>query len=533
MKLWPFGKKKPEERSGTSNPAQWLVDWVHGDVMAPNTALKIAAVWACVRNISEDEAKVPLITYKRLERGKERATKHNLYSLLKDAPNDDQSAFDWRSTMTQYALLRGNGCAEIIRDQAGNVVALSEPLDPDRITPKRVNGMLFYEIKNGAGEPITLSQDRIFHIKGMGDGVWGYSVVQYAKEVLVSSRSADQLSTSLFKNGLNVEGVLTHPGKLGAPAIENLRKSLKDVHGGSENAGKQLILEEGMTWTARGIPPQEAQFIESRQFSIPEICRWFRMPPHKVADLTRATFSNIEQQSLEYVTDTLMPWFVRWEQEISRKLLRPSERQTYFAEHMVNGLLRGDSAARSAFYREQWNIGAMSANDICEAENRNPIDGGDTYFVPLNMIPLKTALTMPPPAPKEPNKDPAARMMSHESLLVSAFQRVLFIERDRAQSAAKKSQLAEWRERFYETHPAHVRAAILTACELAAGEFDPNYAENPAFQAELTAICADHCKRSAREAVDERTIESWGDCSRAREQAADTIKRIIKATSNG
>jgi HK97 family phage portal protein len=374
----------------------FFVEWVQGgrattseERVNNDKAFQLGTYFACIRNISEDIAKVPLKVYKQLKpRGKDARSDHRLYSLLHDAPNPEMTALTFRQTLTAHALGWGNGFAEIERDIEGNPLYLW-PLRPDRVRVFRLDdNRIWYEIRTDDDKTAWLRDDFVFHVPGLGfDGLVGYNVARYARECLGAALAAQKFSSSFFGNGIQSAGILTHPGQLSPEAQANLRKSFEQYQG-AENANKVLIIEEGLDYKKTTIPPEEAQFLESRQFSVAEICRWFRMPPHKVADLSRATFSNIEHQALEYVGDTLLPWFTRWEQEIYRKLLtRKEQRKGYFAKHVVQGLLRGDIEARNKAYQTGRNWGYLSADDIRELEDMNPLPDkkGETYLHPLNM----------------------------------------------------------------------------------------------------------------------------------------------------
>jgi HK97 family phage portal protein len=397
--------------SDLRHPTAWLSDWTlwgrtsAGIDISPYSVMTLPAYYAALRAISEDVGKLPLMTYERLEpRGKRRATEHSLYPVLHDSPNPLMSAMTWRESMTHYALAWGNAYAEIIR-VGGQIVGLSRPIHPSRVTPKfDESGDLVYDVHIGDlsipslrpefGQTITLPQRDVLHLRGLGDGLIGYSVAQLAAESLGLSLAAQQYGASFFGSGTHTGGIFTHPATLSDTAIAHLRDSLDKYRIGGENAMKTMVLEEGMTYERGSIPPNDAQFLETRQFQVTEVCRWFRIPPHKIGYLENATFSNIEHQGLEYVVDTLQPWLVRWEQELKRKLF--ADEPAYFAEHLVLGLLRGDQQARSNYYRTRFYIGSMSPNDIRELENENPIldvDGdpdpaGDKYYIQNNLATL-------------------------------------------------------------------------------------------------------------------------------------------------
>jgi HK97 family phage portal protein len=384
--------------------------------MTADTALSLATYYACVRNISEDIGKLPLLTYRRLTpRGKERAPEHPRYALLHDAPNTDMSAMDLKQLLTFWALSWGNGYAEIVRDGRGEIVSLF-PIHPSRVTPRRdETHQLVYDISTAAFTldrraftGIRLQQEEVFHLKGFSaDGLSGYSVFRIGAESLGLARAAQTFGAAFFGNGARLSGILEHPGTLSDAALRHLKDDFTAQYGGPENAGKTGILEEGMKYVRLGIPPEEAQYLETRRFEVEDIARWFRMPLHKIQDLTNAHFSNIEEQNLEYVSDTLLPWMVRWEQESKRKLFQ--DEPDIFAEFLVLGLLRGDQAKRSEYYVKRFGLGTLSPDDIRELENENPLpDGqGSEYFIASNnYTPLKAALRMTEPSSPAPQPFP-------------------------------------------------------------------------------------------------------------------------------
>jgi HK97 family phage portal protein len=398
---------KADALSDLLHPTAWLRDWAMGRRtlagvnVTPASAMTLPTYYACIRAISEDIGKLPLITYRRLEpRGKERAPRHPLYALLHDAPNDDMEAMTFRETLTHYALSWGNGYALIDRDSRMQAVAL-HPVHPSRVVVRRDDdGLLVYDIYGGELLPgsgleqvYRVRSDDMLHIRGMAaEGIVGYSVAQLAAESLGLSLAAQTFGAAFFGNGAAMSGVLEHPGKLSDQAAKHLRESFESVYSGPENSGKVGILEEGMKYARMAIPPNDAQFLETRLFQVREICRWFRLPPHKCGDLEFATYTNIEQQSIEYVTDTLMPWTVKWEQQLNRKLF--GIRSEYFCEHALQGLLRGDMAARADFYTRMFGMAALSPNDVRDLENWPGIGhDGDTYFIAgNNMIDIKDAV---------------------------------------------------------------------------------------------------------------------------------------------
>ena len=354
--------------------------------------MQTTAVYACVRIIAETIASLPLHTYSHTENGKKKAIDHSIYYLLHDAPNPEMTSFVFRETLMGHLLLWGNAYAQIIRDGRGKVIALY-PLMPDKMTLDRnAKGEIYY-IYNKEGQSYPLRSDEVLHIPGLGfDGLVGYSPIAMAKNAIGMAIATEEYGAKFFANGANPGGVLEHPGVVKDPS--RVRDSWNAVYQGSTNAHRVAVLEEGMKFQSIGIPPEQAQFLQTRKFQINEIARIFRIPPHMIGDLEKSSFSNIEQQSLEFVMYTLDPWVVRWEQAIKRALLSESEKQQYFIKFNVDGLLRGDYQSRMNGYSIGRQNGWLSGNDIRELENLNRIPeelGGDLYLINGNMTKLADA----------------------------------------------------------------------------------------------------------------------------------------------
>jgi len=363
-----------------------------GKVVNERTAIQTTAVYACVRVLAEAIAALPLHTYKYTDNGKEKALDHNLYHILHNEPNPEMTSFVFRETLMGHLLLYGNAYAQIIRDGRGKVIALY-PLLPDKMIVDRTEkGNLIYQY-NKEGLIFQLRSEEVLHIPGLGfDGLVGYSPIAMAKNAIGMAIATEEYGAKFFSNGANPGGVLEHPGVVKDPA--RIRESWNSVYQGSGNAHKVAVLEEGMKFQSIGIPPEQAQFLETRKFQLNEIARIFRVPPHMIGDLEKSSFSNIEQQSLEFVMYTLDPWVVRWEQAINRALLSTLEKKEYFIKFNVNGLLRGDYQSRMAGYAVARQNGWLSADDIRELEDMNKLpngSGGDKYLVNGNMIDISNA----------------------------------------------------------------------------------------------------------------------------------------------
>ncbi|MCH3955253.1 phage portal protein [Garciella nitratireducens] len=394
-------RDKPKDRTTGSNYSFFFGGTTSGKPVNEHTAMQMTAVYSCVRILAEAVAGLPLHLYKYTASGsKEKALSHPLYFLLHDEPNPEMSSFVFRETLMTHLLLWGNAYAQIIRNGKGEVIALY-PLMPNRMSVDRdYSGALYYtytrysdEAPTMNGMTVTLRPSDVLHIPGLGfDGLVGYSPIAMAKNAIGMAIACEEYGAKFFANGAAPGGVLEHPGTIKDP--QKVRDSWNAAYQGSSNSHRVAVLEEGMKYQSIGISPEQAQFLETRKFQINEIARIFRVPPHMVGDLEKSSFSNIEQQSLEFVKYTLDPWVIRWEQAISRSLLRPDEKKLYFAKFNVDGLLRGDYVSRMNGYATARQNGWMSANDIRELENLDRIPpelGGDLYLINGNMTKLADA----------------------------------------------------------------------------------------------------------------------------------------------
>ena len=394
-------RDKPENRTAGSSYTFFMGGSTAGKIVTERSAMQMTAVYSCVRILAEAIAGLPLHLYRYTDSGgKEKATDHPLYLLLHDEPNPEMSSFVFRETLMTHLLLWGNAYAQIIRNGKGEVMALY-PLMPNKMSVERdENGQLYYTYTRSAEEAKTAETGRVIllpkdvlHIPGLGfDGLVGYSPIAMAKNAIGLAIATEEYGAKFFANGAAPSGVLEHPGTIKDP--QRVREAWQSQFGGSSNSGKIAVLEEGMKYTPISISPEQAQFLETRKFQINEIARIFRVPPHMVGDLEKSSFSNIEQQSLEFLKYTLDPWVVRWEQSIARSLLSENEKKQYFVKFNLEGLLRGDYASRMNGYATARQNGWMSANDIRELENLDRIpaeEGGDLYLINGNMLPLKQA----------------------------------------------------------------------------------------------------------------------------------------------
>jgi HK97 family phage portal protein len=468
--LWGILKKLFAKR----DLEQWVVDSFGGVKAASGVyvtegkSLSCAAVYACVRVLAETVASLPLILYRRLGKGKERAVDNPLYTVLHDAPNPELTSFEMREAMMGHLALWGNAYAEVVWGRDGLPKELW-PLRPDRMTVERVNGELRYWYTFLNGERVSLPPDNVLHIRGLShDGIVGYSPVRLFREAIGLSLAMEEFGARFFGDGTHLGGIVEHPAQLSEEAYKHLQSSLAEKYSGLGKSHRILLLEEGMKWTQVGIPPEDAQFLESRKFQLNEIARIFRIPPHMVGDLERSTYSNVEQQAIDFVVHTIRPWLVRWEQAINKRLLGLSGE--LFVEFLVEGLLRGDTESRFRAYSigRQW--GWLSANDVRELENLNPIPGGDTYLVPLNMVPAGGARAieggpMPPVAESRAVPSWAARhraVKGYKPVLLDAVKRIVAgeVKDIRRKAQQDPTGLLAWAASYYDRAKDRIASAI-------------------------------------------------------------------------
>lgn len=408
-----------EKRAHPSNPDRWLIRAFGGDPtgsgveVTEDTALSATAVWAGVRLISETLAMLPLKLYERVdERSKKLARGLGLFRLLHDEPNPEQTSFEFREMQQGFLLTWGNCYTQKVYNGRGEVTELW-PLVPWRVMPERTAAQtLVYKVDLPGGGQAVLPADDVLHIPGFSStGLLGDNVIQRFQEAIGLSLAAERSGGAFYSNGAQAGGFLVHPRKIGPEGRKNLLESWNEQHQGPSRAHRVSILEEGLTWQQTTVDPEKAQALQTRKFQVTEVARILRLPPHLLYDLERSTNNNIEHQGQEFVTYSMQPWLTRWEQRMNRSLLLPNQRAILYTKFEVGGLLRGDSAARAAYYKSQFEVGAMSTNDIREKEDLDPVEGGDQRFVPLNMAPLdKVAESFDADieAKKNPAPDPAA-----------------------------------------------------------------------------------------------------------------------------
>lgn len=535
-----------EQRAASFKVGQEPPDWFGraigawdswaGVNVTPELAMTYGAVFACVNVISQTLASLPLITYRRLARGRERAVDFPLYSILHDLPNPEMTSFDMRQALMGHVALRGNGFAEIVSDRGGRVRELW-PLRPDRMRLGRNQaGKLEYIYtlpqSIGGGEK-TFRMEQIWHIRGLtSSGLWGLSPVGQAMQTVALGLAMDEFGSRFFGNGAQPGFWLKHPQQLKEAAYERLKKSFEQRNSGLTNAHRIAILEEGMSVEKIGIAPDEAQFLESRKFQIREVARWFRMPPHMIQDLENATFTNIEHQGIEFVVHTVRPWAVNLEQSISRCLLLEDERKQYYAEHLVDGLLRGDTQSRYTAYQSAINTGWMVPNEAREKENLNPIDGLDEPRMQLSYTTV---------GGDEPKKDPqgagsgvrdaGGRIEAFLPVLEDVLGRIGKREGQDWSAALKGSgDLAKWVDGYYgelESYAQRQLEPVFRAIGTFLGDSSANFSD---YAEERALILTRKWQKEGRTAVQNGPDEAknWANLAekRARDEARMELARI-------
>lgn len=385
----------PWQKRGSVNlkntPKGWILDWLgvskssSGIDVNKDTAISFTAVWSAVKLLSESIAGLPIQVFKREGDKKELDRENSNYNLLHSEPNPWMSSNAFHQAMAANVLLSGNAYATIHRDQTGDPKWL-EIIDPQKVTVS-IKNLKWYTIE---GMDNKIPDRNMIHVMGLSfDGLIGKDVISICSESIGLGLAAEKFGAKFFGSGANMTGVLEYPLALSPDQRDNLSKSWDKKHAGLDNSGGTAVLEGGMKYNRIGIPPEQAQFILTRQFQVTEVARLWNIPPHMIGDLLRSTNNNIEQQSIEFVQYALMPWIKRFEQEYNRKLFRESDKGKYYVEFNVQGLLRGDAVARAEYYTKMWGIGNLSNNEIRGLENKNPVENGDKHFVPLNMIPVE------------------------------------------------------------------------------------------------------------------------------------------------
>lgn len=456
-----------------------LPNTASGETVTQDSALGLTAFLSGVTILSGSVSQLPLKVFKKTPTGKEEVPDHPVNGLLQARPNPDMTAVMFRDSRQQWVNTHGNGYAEIERDNIGRPLALW-PLPADKVKAEwNSRDELVYEYTTGTQikkQSTTLSASEVLHIPGFGfDGVTGRSIIAYARESLGEAQATQKAGAAFWANGARPTGMLEFPGMIKQDQLERLRSQFAETYSGAGNTGKPMLLEGGAKWSPTSIPPEDAQYLETRNFQVADIARMFNMPPHMLGDLSNAHFSNIEHQNRFFLQMTLMPWLIRWEQECNAKLFTEQERgDGYFVEHVVDAFLRGDTTSRFNAYKMAREGGWMSVNDIRRKENMNPIDGGDVYLSPLNMAPADDLR-----AHREHLKDALSKVVTKEVLAMRA--------------AAKKGDFSEAAGKFYAGHASHVASVMTPSIR--------SLAETLGVSAEkyILSFASRHCEESLRE----------------------------------
>ncbi|WP_155207561.1 phage portal protein [Xanthovirga aplysinae] len=380
------GKEKRSAGSSTlSNPAQWLLNLFGaqskaGVSVTPENSLTFSAVYDAGRNIAETIGSLPRNVFKRLDRGKEIARNHHLQYIIHTRPNPYVSSLEFNETIVVRALYWGAGYARIYRDSNHNPQKLIL-LHTNEVEEIENKGKQYYRHK---GE--VIESENMLHINNFFSSFGNRKgIIHFARESLGMGLALQDYGSSFFGNGANIGGVIEVPQKLNTDSRDRIEKVFNRKFQGNDGAHKVAFIDNGMKFHKVGLSPTDAQALETRHFSIEEVCRWFNVSPHRLKHLTRSTYNNIEHQDIEFVKYTLRPWAKRLDQEYTYKLFSQREKPNHFIKTNLDGLLRGDMKSRAEFYRTLFNLGAISSNEIRELENMNPQPDGDKYYVQLNM----------------------------------------------------------------------------------------------------------------------------------------------------
>ena len=368
-----------------------------GVEITEHTALNLSSVWCAVRSISETIGTLPLITYEQNGKNKERAKDHSLYDILHVQPNPEMTASQYRTALQAHLLTWGNHYSQIERSYGRTIKALW-PLDPSRMKVTRPQKELIYQYHSLQGEQIEFPSREILHISGLGfNGLIGYSVIQHHIDAIGLAMAGQTFQSQLFKNNSTPPGILSteYAGKIDDDSVRTLKKNWYEAQGGLDNVGKIAFLSHGLKFQSIGMPLKDVEFLGLRKFQIEEICRLFNISPHFLQDWERSTFSNVEQDSINHVVYCLRPWMVFTEQAMMIKFLSKEERRTISIEHLVEGLLRGDTLSRYNSYQSAINAGWMTRNEAREKENYNPLDGLDEPLIQGAMKSAEEATTLP------------------------------------------------------------------------------------------------------------------------------------------
>lgn len=525
-----------------SYQSNWLYDMLIGRGessagvhVTPELSMQLVTVYSCVRLLSETIAQLPMQVYRRKANGsKEWLPGYPLQITLAREPNDWQTSFEFREMMMGHLSLRGNAYARIVPGVRGAVTKLI-PLHPARMRPERLtNGRLRFEYTNPDGTKERYLQDELFRLCGLSsDGITGLNPVEMERDAIGGAKAIETYGNKFFANSARPGGFLTTDAPLKEDAAKQNRRMWEDTHKGSDNAHRTAVLTNGLKWQDVGMHNNDAQFLESQKYSDVKICRIFRIPPHLVYDLERATFSNIEEQSLEFAIYTMLPWVRRWEEAISRDLIVEPD---IFVKFNMEGLLRGNAAARSAFYQQALTSGWMSINEVRELEDMNPIPNGDEHLIQGAMVPIERLLNPPEPAPLAlPAPDETDDKEDMATVMIAALERNQAIYTDAIAKAHESTQLtvtavqesmkaiqelaamqlkeaSEQHEALIGEHVAAVaeRERLATSLEIASAERDSLQTDKNTLASELIALSQEV---EAAHNSEDRLLETIGDAT--------------------
>lgn len=497
-------------------PPSWFTRWVQGGwetdagvTVTPDSAMMVMAFLACVRIISDTIASLPLITYQRLTRGKNRATDHYLYPILHDEANPEMSAFTFRRLLLAHECTRGNGLSEIEFDKGGRVRALW-PLNPDNIKLWRdpASKELYYIYRlplSVGGHEVKLPASRIFHIKWLtNNGLWALSPVQLARNAVALTVATEKNGALLFNNGSEPGILLKTPKALSDKAYIRIQGDWEEMHKGLDKRHRLAILEEGLEVEKLSVDPDDAQFLQTRVHQVSEFGRLFGISDDMLNQQgASATYASVEQFGLRFTTFTIRPWTVGFEQEAHRSLLAPSEKKTFFCEHLVDGLMRGDTVARMLSQAQGFMVGKYSINDMLEMDNQNPIEGkmGDMRFVPMNMVPLDQAGIQPSPK-TDPQRSTVLNPIYSDVFRRIHRRTVQDIEAAQKRSKDDAQKFSAWLQEFYATDLRSYIAAQLAPPISSHYALQDEQASNELIQDIADQLAREYCEAACQRAAD-------------------------------
>jgi len=526
-------------RTKRADPEQTRYVWVpvsHAGVHVDHeSAMTFSAVFRAVSYISQTIACLPWHVIRQFGMNKRRID-HPASMLIDSRPNPEMSAFDFREIMTAWALTWGNGVAEIERDGAGRPLALW-PVAPDRVTilRDRETYELIYRITNYLGGYTYLGSSDVFHLHGLGyDGIRGYSVISLAARSIGVSIAAEQCAEDFFANGAITSGALRHPRQLSNEAKDRMRADLESITKGSGKRWRIPIFEENMEWIGMSMPLRDAQMLEQRKFAVTEIARWFGLPPHKLADLERATFSNIESQAREVVNDALMPWVRRYEHEADYKLFSGREHGSVYTELDLRGMLRGDDQARAQYYKVMREIGVYSTNDIRILEDMDPVGSeGDALIMQTSYTTLERIVSGEAQQKQLPAQEPKPKQVP-AAMIQDAFIRILKRETGQFDQVRHKldgdyRQFDQWAKRFFGKHRGYMFDILNPLALTLSDAIRPDLVPNGELTGTLDACINDHIERSTLALFDLFDGRPVMDIER---RAKDESRRLIESITS-